>query len=522
MGRTMLPEIEVYTNPEQVLVQDMARLSKDPMAWVMYSFPWGKGELEKFEGPEPWQEEVLCAIRDGLIDVSEAVRIAAASGHGVGKSSLVAWIILWSLSTMEDTRGVVTANTENQLRTKTWPELTKWHNIFIAKDWFVMTATAVYSSSPGHDRTWRFDMLPWSENKTESFAGLHNQGRRVVLIFDEASSIPDVIWEVSEGALTDSDTEIIWAVFGNPTRNTGRFKECFGKYRHRWLTWRVDSRKISFTNKTLIDKWIKDYGEDSDFVKVRVRGDFPAQSDMQFIPVDIVDAARGRHLRTEQFDFAPVIIGVDPSWSGSAEGVIYLRQGLMSKKLMTFRGIKDDYIIAGHIARLEDEYKADAVFIDLGYGTGIFSAGKQMNRNWQLIPFGGLPADEGYLNKRAEMWGLMKQWLKDGGALEDDPVICDQLISVEGYNVQTGRNAGKIFLESKDDLKQRGLESPDRADALALTFSAPVLNKSQKQYDRLAKMSGGQKAYDPFALNGGQSSDSDYNPLSPLAGWKEN
>src|SRR5262249_37449575 len=157
-------------------------------------------------------------------------------------------------------RGVVTANTETQLKTKTWSELGKWFGLFLAKDLFKLTATAIFSKDETRERTWRIDMVPWSERTTEAFAGLHNQGRRILVLFDEASAIPDIIWETTEGALTDKDTEIIWAVFGNPTRNVGRFKDCFtGTHAKFWQPWQVDSRTVSFTNKEQIAKWITAY-----------------------------------------------------------------------------------------------------------------------------------------------------------------------------------------------------------------------------------------------------------------------
>ena len=213
------------------------------------------------------------------------MRLAVASGHGVGKSALVSWIILWALSTMHDTRGVVSANTESQLRTKTWPELAKWHGLAINRDWFAYTATALHSVLPGKDRTWRVDCITWSENNTEAIAGLHNKGRRAFALLDEASAIPDAVWETIEGALTDADTELFWCVFGNPTRNTGRFRECFagGRFAHRWRHRQIDSRSVGMTNKAQIAEWVKDYGEESDFIRVRVRGVFPRAGSLQFI-----------------------------------------------------------------------------------------------------------------------------------------------------------------------------------------------------------------------------------------------
>jgi len=460
----------------------MASFTRDPLSWVIFSFPWGVAgtELEKFSGPEEWQKKLLIAVRDGLISATQAIQLSTASGNGVGKSALVAWLIIWGLSTHEDTRGVVTANTEAQLRTKTWAELAKWHRLFIARHWFVLTATAIYSVQPSHEKTWRIDQVPWSETNPEAFAGLHNKGNRIVLIMDEASAIPDIIWEVAEGALTDKDTEIIWAVFGNPTRNDGRFSRCFSGDRHRWITQQIDSRTVSITNKTQINQWIQDYGEDSDFVRVRVRGVFPNVSDRQFIPSSYVEVARTRFLSPLQYNFAAKIISVEPSWTGGDEFVIGMRQGNMFKVLAKYTRNDDDFVMAGYVANFEDREFADAVFVDLGYGTGIVSAGKQLKRNWMLVPFGGASNDPGYLNKRAEMWGLMKSWLGDGGAIDPaDSILAAQICSPEYYVKSVGVHAGKTVLEAKEDMKKRGVESPNRADALALTFAFPVAPKNR-------------------------------------------
>ena len=475
---------------QEILASDLALLSKDPYKFVLYAFPWGEDELKNDTGPDQWQKEILCAIRDGLLTIEEAIRIAVASGHGIGKSTLVSWVILWAISTKVDTRGVVTANTDTQLRTKTWPELAKWFHLFIAKEFFNLTATAIYSSDPEHEKTWRIDAVPWSVTNTEAFAGLHNKGKRILLVMDEASAVHDKVWEVSEGALTDENTEIIWCAFGNPTRNLGRFRECFRKFRHRWTTKQVDSSTVKHTNKSQIKQWLEDFGFDSDFYKIRVRGEFPSSSSRQFIPGNLIDEARNKKLNPMHFTFAPVIIGVDPAWSGEDEIAIYLRQGLFSKLLGVYRNVENDMIMAGYVAQFEDQYKADAVFIDLGYGTGIASAGKQMGRHWQLISFAMSSGDAGFKNKRAEMWGLIKKWLQDGGCLPDDPVICDELASPE-YEVLL---SGEILLESKKAMKLRGVPSPNRADALALTFAFPVLKKNRD----FVKKEFTKRDYDPF------------------------
>lgn len=462
----------------RALAEDLARFVYDPVGYVLWAFPWGVPgtELEKEAGPRAWQREELTrvgtAVREGR-EINEVVREAVSSGHGIGKSALVAWLVRWALATREDTRAVVTANTEPQLRTKTWPEVAKWHRLAIDQEFFICTATALYSADPEHEKTWRADAVTWSENNTEAFAGLHNKGKRLIVIFDEASGIADKVWEVTEGALTDDATEIVWAVFGNPTAATGRFRECFRKNRHRWRARQIDSRLVEGTNKELFAQWVADHGEDSDFVKVRVRGIFPAQSLKQFISETDVDAAFGKELRPEQYEFAPVILSVEPAWEGDDELVIAMRQGLLFSVLRALPKNDNDMWVGNEVARLEDEHKADAVFIDAGYGTGIVSAGKTLKRDWQLVWFAGKPNDEGCLNKRAEMWKLTREWLKEGGAIPADPVLRDELIGPQ----TVPRMDGKIQLEAKKDMKSRGVPSPNRGDALALTFAAPVRRK---------------------------------------------
>ncbi|HCE08100.1 MAG TPA: terminase [Oxalobacteraceae bacterium] len=481
---------------EQQLVDDIAGFTHDPLGFVLYAFDWGRGELAKFpDGPDDWAREVLDDIggklRSGAIKgIHEAIQIATASGHGIGKSALVSWLILWAIATFEDTKGVVTANTDTQLRTKTWAELSKWYRLCIVKHWFKFTATSIFALDPEHEKTWRIDMVPWSVNNTEAFAGLHNQGKRILIVFDEASAIDDPIWEVTEGALTDEDTEIVWVAFGNPTQNRGRFRECFGRFKHRWSHRQIDSRTVKITNKEQIAKWVEDYGHNSDFVKVRVRGMFPSASAKQFISTTDVDAAFNRQLREDQYLFAPKILTCDPAWEGDDELVIGLRQGLHFEVLRVIAKNDNDLQVATILANLEDQHKADAVFIDAGYGTGIVSAGRTMGRDWQLIWFAGASSDAGCLNKRAEMWKLMRDWLKDGGAIPNDMVLYNDLIGPE----TVARADGKIQLESKKDMKGRSLASPGRGDALALSFAQPVVKRNPFAQFNSAKA----REHDPY------------------------
>jgi hypothetical protein len=298
---------------------------------------------------------------------------------------------------------------------------------------------------------------------------------------DEASAIPDVIWETAEGALTDSKTQIIWCVFGNPTKATGRFRECFGKYSRRWHTFQVDSRSVSITNKDQFSKWIDDYGEDSDFVRVRVRGVFPRVGSMQFIGSEAVEEAARRDPPVHLHD--PFIIGVDVARFGDDESVIYFRKGRDGRtipplKLRGQRGVVDTMTVAGRAAEAFLQYRADAVFVDGGgVGGGVVDRLRQLQIPAWDIQFGSksdaAPMGEGvrYANKRAEIWGAMREWLLAGGAIPDEADLKEQLCGPQyGFNVRN-----EIQLEAKDDMKKRGLQSPDIADGLALTFAYPVM-----------------------------------------------
>lgn len=473
----------------------------DPKRWSRVAWDWGEGELADYDGPRDWQDDINQIIADHLRNPEtryEPLQISVASGHGIGKSAEMGMLSNWAMSCWPDAKIVTTANTEGQLRTKTAPEIGKWFRMSLTAHWFDVQTMSIKTRDPQHVEQWRQDFIPWSEHNTEAFAGLHNKGRIILLLFDEASKIADKVWEVAEGALTDENTVIIWIVFGNPTRNTGRFRECFRKFKHRWIGRQIDSRTVPGTNKKFLQRLVDDYGEDSDIVKVRVRGQFPAQSAMQFISSDLADAAQKVHLRRDQYSFAPVIIGVDPAWTGDDTLEIYLRQGLYSKHLLTIPKNDNDIHVANIVARLEDEYQADAVFIDGGYGTGIYSAGQTMGRSWRLIWFSGKSIDPGYFNTRAYIWGQGKKWLQAGGAIDPkDQGLYDDLVNVE----TVPRLDGKILLESKEDMKERGIPSPNKADALMLTFAEPVAKK-----DRTVIASNGK----PMGAN---DVEVDYNPL---------
>jgi hypothetical protein len=396
-------------------------------------------------------------------------------------SALISMVCNWAMATCIDTKIVVTANTADQLRTKTWPELSKWFRNSIVSHWFSVTATSAYAADADHERTWRTDAITWSDTNTEAFAGLHNKGKRIVLVFDEGSAISDKVWEVAEGAMTDSETEIIWLAFGNPTRNTGRFKDCFERFKHRWINRHIDSRTVDGTNKEQFAQWVADYGEDSDFVRIRVKGEFPRAGSAQFIPSDIVSAAAARIPESYVRDVC--VMGVDVARFGDDESAIVVRRGRDASSVpwVVLRNT-DTMTLAAKIMEIAAIHRPDAIFVDGGgVGGGVVDRLMMMKQPVIEVQFGsasdkGITTQEGmvvYANKRAEMYGAMKDWLR-GGSIPNDPDLISQLCAIEyGYTMLRGKDA--ILLEKKADMKRRGLPSPDKADALAVTFAHPVL-----------------------------------------------
>lgn len=487
-----MPTVTSAPDPTFDLIDDIAAFTHDPLGHALYAYPWGEGVLKDIDGPRLWQREVLTDIGDHLSNPEtrfQPCRIARASGHGIGKSALISMVVKWGLDTCDDCRVVFTANTEAQLLTKTMPEITKWHNLSITRDWFKATATALISAAPGHEKSWRADAVTWSVNNTEAFAGLHNQGKRIIVILDEASGVHAKVWEVILGALTDEDTEIIFLAFGNPTLNTGTFRELFGKLRHLWKTKQIDSRTVEGTNKAYLQEIIDTYGADSDIAKVRVRGMFPSASSMQFIANDVVDQARTREV-VAGLGSDPVIFGVDCARFGDDHSTLAIRCGRDARTRPWKRWFHmDSMMLAGDIALEAAIWMPDAIFVDAGnIGAAIVDRLRQLLPDTLIIEvwFGSTKVRKArwngevlieVANKRAEMWTNMRAWLETG-AIPDHQGLADDLIGPEyGFNADQA-----IQLEKKEHMKSRGLPSPDDGDALACTFAEPVMPREMPGY----------------------------------------
>lgn len=470
----------------------------DPLGWAEVAFPWGEAGPLETEALRAWQRELLGWLSGRLSSPKTRYKkhwAAVASGHGIGKSAAMAILGNWAMSCHPGARVLVTANTEGQLRTKTSPEFAKWGRMSVSAPLFDFDTLRIAPKDRSWRDRWRLDFTAWSATNTVAFQGLHNKGGIILVLVDEGSEIPDTLYDVIEGAGTDEDTIVVLLVFGNPTMNTGRFREMFRKYAKLWKTYNIDSRTVEGTDKEYIADLIETHGEDSDYARVRVRGQFPRASSRQFIPENLVLDALGKHLRDEQYNFAPVILTCDPAWTGDDELTIGLRQGLFFDILDVMPKNDNDVHVAQKLAAYETKYAASAVFIDAGYGTGIKSAGDVMGRSWELVWFGGASVDPAYLRKRDEIWGAIPEWLRAGGSLPNDRDLFEELIGP----MTVPRFDGKIAIESKEDMRKRQLRSPNRADCLALSFTRPVARTELVPAGAGARPVVQNQEYDPYS-----------------------
>jgi hypothetical protein len=470
----------------------MARLwspiiKDNPLAFVLYVFPWGKAgtPLEHFAGPRKWQREVLQELADhikqnnGKVDF-DTFRMATSSGRGIGKSALVSWLVLWMLTTRIGSTTIVSANSEAQLRSVTWAEITKWLSMAMNTHWFEVSATRVMPAKWLTElverdlklgtRYWGVEGRLWSAENPDSYAGVHNFSG-VMLVFDEASGIDDSIWSVAAGFFTENTPNRFWLAFSNPRRNSGYFYETFHAKRDFWRNKIVDARTVENTDKNVYQQIIDEYGADSSQAHVEVYGQFPSASDDQFIPANVVDDAMARE-RYKDLS-APIVIGVDPARFGADSTVIAVRQGRDIIEIRKHKG-DDTMETVGRIIEAIEEYKPALINIDEGgLGAGVVDRLKEQRYKIRGVNFANKAKNPMmYGNKRAEMWGDMREWLKSASIPKDRYLKTDMISPLMKPD-----SKGAIFLESKKDMKARGLASPDAADAIALTFAYPVAHR---------------------------------------------
>jgi hypothetical protein len=467
---------------EEALHDLCATYVNDPYGFVCKFFDWGHGELKESEGPDTWQADVLNQIGEYCqkIQAGEnpgALQLAVASGHGIGKSALVAWIIGWFMSTRDNPQIIVTANTETQLLTKTWRTLARWYKLMLNGHWFDWTATKFsYKQSP---ESWYAAATPWNENNPEAFAGTHD--KHVLVIFDEASNIKDVIWEKIDGAM--STRGAMWICFGNPTRNTGRFFEAFHKYKKWWITRQIDSRDCKHADKVWADRFVEMFGLDADRTRYQILGKFPETETGKLISTSAVIRAQNTQLEPESWILMPKVMGVDVARFGDNFSTICIRQG---RKVFPIQVLPkmDLMATAHHVAEAIRKERPTQVFVDgSGIGAGVVDRLRQLNFSVVDVNGGNQSQNPRFLNKRAETWWGLKEFIEDSECeLPPDPPGKSNLTTLKEELTAVSydyTDKGRIRLDRKEDLVKEHGFSPDKADALALTFAYPIADYSE-------------------------------------------
>lgn len=476
------------------LISELVSYKYDPYGFAMFAFPWGQQNtpLAKLDGPRSWQVDQFRRITDHLLLDIEKQRIglnpspiylAISSGRGIGKSALLGMLNMWLASCWVGATGIVTANTETQLRSRTMAELGKWHTMAINRHWFDKSSMSlrphkwfgelIENQLKMDTQYYYVEAQSWSAENPDAFAGAHSQIGMMVS-YDEASGIDDQIWNVTEGFFTDLAPIRLWVNISNPRRNSGRFFDCFHQDSEFWSTSNIDSRTVENVDKGVYDRIAEKYGEDHDVTRVEVKGMFPVTAEAQFIDGGAIrDAAeRENHEDTG----APLVMGVDVARFGEDKSVIAFRRGRDARSIpWQYYEKLDTQQLATRVADAIRKYDPDAVFIDGGgVGGGVVDALKAMRFRVIEVQSGASADDKNkYRNKRAEMWALMRDWIEVGCLPQRDELLYE--LGAPSYTWHP--NSGQLMLESKDDMKKRGIGSPDAADALAHTFALPVARR---------------------------------------------
>jgi len=459
----------------------MSSLALDPLGFVQAAYPWKMPgtDLEAYSGPDTWQADVLREIGhqarahrfDGIHPVPP-IRVAISSGRGIGKGALTAWITNWIMSTRAQAIGTVTANTNDQLQEKTWAAIRLWTKRCLTRGWFEINSSALWRT--GYRESWKCTPTSCAPENAEAFRGQHNATSTSFIIFDEASGIDDAIFAAAEGGLTDGEPMMF--LFGNPTKTSGKFhRVVFGNERERWTTRVIDARSCAMPNQAFIQEWLEDHGEDSDFFRVEVRGLPPNADEYQFI-----DSARIALAQTNVpyvIQQEPLIAGVDVSGGGKSLTVCMFRCGFDARSIkpIILTGAEtiahDRQLVVDRLANALNEHPVTAMFVDAAFGAPIAVRLKQMGfQNVHEVDFGGPSSDARTKNARAAMWKAMKDWLPKGAIDQHDHHL-EADLKAPGFHLT---NTNKLVIESKESMQRRGIASPDRADALALTWAMPV------------------------------------------------
>ena len=431
--------------------------------------------------PEPWQAEALEAV--GRHD-----RVSIRSGHGVGKTTLEAWLILWFLLTHQNCKIPVAANSQDQLRDTIWPEIGKWHRQLpeaLKAMIDVQAERVVVVQDPEGAFAVRRTA---SKDNPEALQGFHAQ--HLLFLIDEASGIPDIVFEVGMGALSTPGAKVVMA--GNPTRTSGFFYDTHHSLRDRWHTMHVSCLDVPRAQGHIEDIKAK-YGPDSNAYRVRVLGEFPTANDETVIPLELVIGAVGRDVAS--LEYYPVW-GVDVARFGDDRTALAKRHATkLLEPVQSWNGL-DTMQVVGLI---KNEYESTAlnlrpseIMIDvIGVGSGVYDRCKEQGLPVRAINVSEAAATrENCMRLRDELWFKGREWFQDRSCSmpRDDALIAELTAPLYTFT-----STGKMVVEAKADMKKRGMRSPDLADAFLLTFACGLKKKvderDRRRWDHYEKPS---------------------------------
>lgn len=428
----------------------------DPVAFVREAFG---------AEPDPWQVKVLEDIRDND-------HIAVRSGHGVGKTTLLAWTILWWLLTRTPALIACTAPSAGQLENALWPEISRWRRKMEPEfqALFIVTTEKV-SLADGRDENFAVARTARKENP-EALQGLHS--KNMLFVIDEASGVEEIIFEVGEGSLSTPGAKTVMT--GNPTRTSGYFYRAFHEDRDSWSTHHISiidliERGAPHANVKYPDIIARRHGLDSNAYRIRVLGEFPTSEDDVVIPLHLVEEAVGRDVQPT----GRYLWGLDPARFGDDRTALCKRRGNVIREPVKYWRGKNLMQTAGLVKLEYDDarLKPDEIMIDtIGIGAGVYDRLKEQGLPVRAVNVAESAAvKDRYVRLRDELWWSMREWFEQlSCAIPDDPELMAELTSVK-YEMTS---AGKVKVEAKDDMKARGLRSPDLADSLMITFAAPA------------------------------------------------
>ena len=411
--------------------------------------------------PDPWQADVMTAVAGGARGVS--IR----SGHGVGKTSCLSWLALWWISTHYHAKVVMTAPTSAQLQDALLPETKAWLKQAPAgyRDLFNVKADRIELIS---DAERNFISAKTSRaEQPDALQGVHADS--VLLICDEASGVPEQVYESAGGSMSAHRASMVLA--GNPVRSSGYFYDTFHKLSERWKTFHVSCEATARVSEDYIEECRVRYGEESNVYRVRVLGEFPRGDDDTVIAQELITEAISRDV--EPTPFGPTVWGVDVARFGSDSSALCKRKGnAITEPIRLWRNL-DTMQLTGAVKAEYDstDEKPMEIFVDsIGLGAGVVDRLRELGLPAYGINVAESPAlGTQYMNLRSELWYKAKAWLEGRDVrLPRDPTLKAELATVRYSYTSSGR----VKIESKGELKKRGVASPDSADAFVLTFAS--------------------------------------------------